>query len=161
MAKGKPAPVHRNDDLQKLNHFISRKEAKTLLDNFKKYKTKMLQPDLLPADKELGVLPYSEAFNEKTILAILSQPGCVGIRIHYGVKLKQFRRKEVPLLVAVLVGVNQKGANMWSASRHKMAIPEGEAKIMLLSAKDEETADGCIAEDAQRCPPYPSSEVVA
>jgi hypothetical protein len=139
-------------ELADINHFIDRAEARKLVDTFEAMKYELINPSLIAAEKAFGVLPESEAFNEKSILAILAQKGCTGIRIHYGIKNEQRDGKEVPLMVAVLVGVDEKGENMWGSTvaNHKtfMATTDREAGVQ---------QDGVIVEDSQRCPPFVKS----
>ena len=156
-----PSKKSKKDDLQKINHFISRSEAKEIIGRYRENRKKVLHPDLLSADKTYGVIPHSEAFNEKSILAILSQPGCVGIRIHYGMKSQKDRQyKEVPLIVAVIVGVDSQGRNMWGGSPSKSKSKKAAAGGAMLMAAPPPGGDGFafINEDSQRCPPYQLSE---
>jgi hypothetical protein len=159
MASSKSRP-NGKDDLQNINHFISRAEARELITRYRRGKTKLIHPELLEVDKMYGVIPESEAFNEKSILAILAQPGCVGIRIHYGMKTTWDKKtkREVPLIVAVIVGVDKEGKNIWSLPKPKAAgkAKSGASSMMLASSKGPE--DARIDEDSQRCPPFPSSQ---
>lgn len=150
----------KNDDLQKLNHFITRTEAKELIGRYRENRQRLLHPELLSADKTYGVIPHSEAFNEKSILAILSQPGCVGIRIHYGMKFQKDRKykTEVPLIVAVLVGVDSQGRNMWGGTPAKPKSKKAAAGLMIMAVGPAGDGFGVIDEDSQRCPPYQLSE---
>ena len=110
----------------------------------------LLNPRFESLQKEYGVLPTSEAFNEKSILAVLAQDGCVGIRIHYGLKYQETSSGTVPLIVAVLVGVASDGSNMWSRSAVTQAV---QAALTTRSGEEE----GVILEDSQRCPPFGDS----
>ena len=150
----------KDDDLQKLNHFISRSEAKELIGRYRENRKRVLHPELLSADKTYGVIPHSEAFNEKSILAILSQPGCVGIRIHYGMKFQKDRKykDEIPLIVAVIVGVDSKGKNMWGGSPAKSKSKNAAGGAMIMAAPPASDGFAFINEDSQRCPPYQLSE---
>lgn len=153
-SKSRPNP---KDDLQNKDHFISRSEAKELIGNFRRLKSKLVHPELQDADKSYGVIPESEAFNEKSILAILSQPGCVGIRIHYGIKFKKDRKREIPLIHAVICGVDKDGKNIWSRSKPRnvpKSAQSGAVAMVLAKGFD----DAFINEDSQRVPPYPNSQ---
>ena len=154
--KSRPNP---KDDLQDRDHFISRSEAKDLIETYRKYKPKLLHPELAEADKTYGVVPHSEAFNEKSILAILSQPGCVGIRIHYGMKIKKDKKREIPMIHAVICGVDKDGKNIWSKSKPRNLPKAAQSGAAVLAmAKGPGFDDAFIDEDSQRVPPYPNSQ---
>ncbi|HTE26249.1 hypothetical protein [Flavitalea sp.] len=143
-----------NPSLERINHFIDREEARKLITAYREMQPKLLNPQFERLQKEFGVLPTSEAFNEKSILAILAQDGCVGIRIHYGLKQQDVKGETIPLIVAVLVGVASDGSNMWARS----AVTEASRvalKMAVTSRGSEE--DGVIVEDSQRCPPFGDS----
>jgi hypothetical protein len=153
------------EDLEKINHFISRAEARKLIGNYNKLKNDIINPKYAGLQEKYGILPESEAFNDKAILSILAQPGCVGVRIHYGIKLteeKDKTRENVPLLVAVLVGVDKEGKNMWAKPHtHQPSGDREEGRVAMASmsaTSDEGFEDGVIDEDSQRCPPYGKSE---
>ncbi|RZK47213.1 MAG: hypothetical protein EOO94_01150, partial [Pedobacter sp.] len=105
-----------NPSLERINHFIDRDEARKLITAYREMQPELLNSKFERLQKEFGVLPTSEAFNEKSILSILAQDGCVGIRIHYGLKQQDIGGETVPLIVAVLVGVASDGSNMWGRS---------------------------------------------
>lgn len=132
-----------------LDHYIDRSEAKRLIDSYQAMKNELINPKFAADQEEYGVLPNSEAFNEKSILAILAQPGCVGVRIHYGLKNDVKKGENVPLVVAVLVGVNADGYNMWGSSAVAGAVQAKSASALT------DGGDGVILEDSQRCPPWP------
>lgn len=161
MASPSKKSSNKKDDLQRINHFISRSEARELIGRYRENRKKILHPDLLSADKQYGLIPHSEAFNEKSVLAILSQPGCVGIRIHYGMKTQKDKKykDEIPLIVAVIVGVDSQGRNMWGGSPAKSKSKKAAGASMIMAAAPP-AADGFafINEDSQRCPPYQLSQ---
>jgi len=139
-----------NPRLESTNHFIDREEARKLITAYREMQYELLNPRFESLQKEYGVLPTSEAFNEKSILAVLAQDGCVGIRIHYGLKYQETSAGTVPLIVAVLVGVASDGSNMWSRSAVTQAV-----QTALTTRSGEE--EGEILEDSQRCPPFGDS----
>ncbi|MBL0883467.1 MAG: hypothetical protein IBJ16_09025 [Chitinophagaceae bacterium] len=51
----------------------------------------------------------SERFNKESVLALLSQPGCVSMRIYYG-------KQKNDTIHAILVGVDESGADMVQTS---------------------------------------------
>jgi hypothetical protein len=139
--------------LVEINHFIDRAEAKRLITNYQEMQYELVNPNLVKAQKEYGVLPTWEAFNEKSILAILAQPGCEGIRIHYGLKKEDKSGEIVPMVVAVLVGVDKEGNSMWGAA----AVTKPTAKMQMKATERGAEDEGVILEDSQRCPPYGDS----
>jgi hypothetical protein len=142
--------MEQNPSLESINHFIDRAEAGKLIGNYNRMKDELINPSFQRLQKEFGILPVSEAFNEKSILAILAQEGCVGIRIHYGIKMTMEREIEVPLVVAVLVGVAKDGSNMWG----KAAVNESTQVGLKMAVTSRGEDEGVILEDSQRCPPF-------
>jgi hypothetical protein len=140
-----------NPSLESINHFIDREEARKLIGTYREMQYELLNPKFDRVQKEFGVLPTSEAFNEKSILAILAQDGCVGIRIHYGVKQTDEQGEIVPLIVAVLVGVAADGSDMWG----KSAVTQtSKTALKMAETSRGVEEDGIILEDSQRCPPF-------
>jgi hypothetical protein len=85
---------------------------------------------LAPNYKKTDVLAFSETFNADDVRLLLSQPGCVGFRIRYGMDDKLW-------LHAILVGVDANGNDI---------IIQNPG----FGLKDDE---GYVVEDATRCPP--------
>lgn len=85
---------------------------------------------LAPNYKKTDVLAFSETFNADDVRLLLSQPGCVGFRIRYGMDDKLW-------LHAILVGVDANGNDI---------IIQNPG----FGLKDDE---GYVLEDAFRCPP--------
>ena len=142
--------MDQNPSLESINHFIDRAEAARLIGTYNKMKHELISPTFAREQAEYGILPVSEAFNEKSIQAILQQDGCVGIRIHYGIKMTMEKDVEVPLMVAVLVGVAKDGSNMWA----KAATNETSGGTQKMSVVTRGEEEGVILEDSQRCPPF-------
>ncbi len=140
--------------LEEINHFINKEEARKLISNFQEMKYELVNPKYDALQKEYGVLPTSEAFNNSSILAVLAQPGCVGLRIHYGIKKELLEGTEVPLMVAVIVGVRKDGTNMWDA------IAATETSAQPITTRSTE-GEGVILEDSQRCPPFGDSDPIS
>lgn len=85
---------------------------------------------LAPNYKKTDVLAFSETFNADDVRLLLSQPGCVGFRVRYGMDDKLW-------LHAILVGVD--------ANDNDIIIQNPGFGL-----KDDE---GYVVEDATRCPP--------
>ncbi len=141
-------------NLTDLNHFIDLDEARKLIGTFQEMKGELLNARYSHLEKEYGILPTSEAFNQKSILSILAQDDCVGIRIHYGVKLKEEKGEQIPLMVAVLVGVRSDGSNIWT---NRVPVQEQTQRSLISNAPGR---DAVILEDSQRCPPYGDSDPI-
>ncbi|RYY31668.1 MAG: hypothetical protein EOO04_00165 [Chitinophagaceae bacterium] len=142
------------NSLAELNHFIDLDEARKLIGTFQEMKYQLVNTRYDRMQKEYGVLPTSEAFNQKSILSLLAQDDCVGIRIHYGVKLTEESGEQVPLLVAVLVGVRSDGSNIWT---NNLVAPEQTERTLMMHSPGR---DAVILEDSQRCPPYGDSDPI-
>jgi hypothetical protein len=59
----------------------------------------------------------SETFSKDSVSALLSQPGCVSLRIYYG-------KQKDDTIHAILVGVDEKGADMIQTS--DLILEEGD-----------------------------------
>lgn len=87
---------------------------------------------LAPAHREKEILPFSEKFNRQAMDALLAKPGCVAIRIYYGMD-------EALKVHAILVGVDAGNKDILPVFTH----PE--------RSGDDATDD--IAQRGMRCPP--------
>ncbi len=90
---------------------------------------------LLPAHQGKNLLPLSETFDRAAIDSVLVQPGCVALRIYYGMD-------EELKLHAIVVAADKDNAD-----------------ILPVAKTDDDDDDEGIAENANRCPPLcpPSS----
>ena len=102
-------------------HFITRAKAKEMIAEYKELKEKIISPIYLGRD----ILANCETFERSAIDRLLAQPGCVKLRIHYGMD-------ENMQVHSILVGVDQNDNDI---------IPES------LDA-----ADDLIVENSLRCP---------
>lgn len=100
--------------------------ANDMIALYRENKETILAPDY----KKTDVLAFSETFNADDVRLLLSQPGCVGFRIRYGMDDKLW-------LHAILVGVDANGNDI---------IIQNPG----FGLKDDE---GYVVEDATRCPP--------
>lgn len=108
------------------NNFIPLSKAKQLTAFFKGQKGQLINPHLHAKD----VIPYSETFDRVAIDELLGLPGCVGIRIYFGLD-EEFKIR------LILVGVNDKGED-----------------LIIPSSTEDETSDGKVVEEGIRCPPH-------
>ena len=72
--------------------------AEEMISLYRENKETILSPDYKKSD----VLAYSETFNADDVKLMLSQPGCVGFRVRYGMDEKLW-------IHAILVGVDASG----------------------------------------------------
>jgi hypothetical protein len=86
-----------------MQHLISLQEA---IDMTSRYQ----------ADMPAGMV-NSETFSKESVSALLSQPGCLSLRIYYG-------KQKDDTIHAILVGVDEKGADMIQTS--DLILEEGE-----------------------------------
>lgn len=105
-----------------MNHFIPLDTAKkmTLLYRIEK------ENILIPEQRGKDILPICETFEVAPFLSVLSQPGCVRIRIYYSMDPDK-------KIHAIVVGVNDKDEDM-------------------LPVSVIETIDSNIIEEGIRCP---------
>ncbi|GAO42658.1 hypothetical protein [Flavihumibacter petaseus] len=109
--------------LSEFNRDITLKTAIEMTERYRKHMPEVLTRDF--AEKK--VLPIRETFRKEVVMAILDQPGCIGLRTYYGMD-------ENMLVHQILVGVNEKEEDM---------LPTGDQA---------ELSTAGIAEDAKRCP---------
>ena len=100
--------------------------ANEMIALYRENKETILAPDY----KKTDVLAFSETFNADDVRLLLSQPGCVGFRVRYGMDDKLW-------LHAILVGVDANGNDIFIQNPG-------------FGLKDDE---GYVVEDATRCPP--------
>jgi len=100
--------------------------ANEMIALYRENKETILAPDY----KKTDVLAFSETFNADDVRLLLSQAGCVGFRIRYGMDDKLW-------LHAILVGVDANGNDIVIQNPG-------------FGLKDD---GGYVVEDASRCPP--------
>jgi len=100
--------------------------ANEMIALYRENKETILAPDY----KKTDVLAFSETFNADDVRLLLSQPGCVGFRIRYGMDDKLW-------LHAILVGVDANGNDIVIQNPG-------------FGFKDD---GGYVLEDSFRCPP--------
>jgi hypothetical protein len=113
------------------SHNITLEQAVDMTTLYRENRISILKPEYQSDD----ILALNETFNGADVAALLSQSGCVGFRIYYGMSpdLK---------VHAILVGVDDQGSDM---------LPLSESNPTNL--KEEVGGfEGIILEDSQRCP---------
>lgn len=105
-----------------MNHAISLERASQMITRYREQKEKMMSPEY----SEKNLLPIAESFDRAAFDKVLSQPGCTGLRIYYGMN-------EDLQLRAIIVGLNEKNEDLLPA--------------------DPSVTDGTIIEDGMMCPP--------
>jgi hypothetical protein len=108
------------------SNLIPVKKASEMIARYRENKETILASDY----KNTDVLAFSETFNADDVKLLLSQPGCVGFRIRYGMDDKLW-------IHAILVGVDSKGNDIVIQNPGFGLKDEGEY----------------VVEDALRCPP--------
>ena len=103
-----------------MKNTISYETAKSYIERFRNNRNNIEVPEFK------GSLSLSETFEVEAFRALVAQPGCVGVRIYYGMK-------EDLNICAVIVGVNAENQDMVGVFRG------GENEI--------------IVEDSALCPP--------
>jgi len=110
-----------------MNHFISLAAAIEMTSLYRLQKDKVLQQQFVGKN----ILPLSETFDRAAFDAVLSQPGCVGLRIYYGMQ-------QDLTIHALIVGVNDKNEDLIPARTN--------------NATTTAETDDQIIELGQRCP---------
>ena len=116
-----------------LKHSVSQDKVKQLTSHYEKNKDSILKKRF----HGKTILPTCETFDRSAFDQLLSQDGCVGIRIYYGMD----KESNVKLVV---VGVDEKDQDM-VGSNSKME------KIKSVEITDEPVL---ALSDGLRCPPY-------
>src|SRR6187551_3716740 len=115
-----------------LNHSVSQDKVKKLTSHYEKKKDSILKKKF----HGKAILPTSETFDRAALDQLLSQDGCVGIRIYFGMD-------EESNVKLVVVGVDEKNHDM-VGSNSKMKTIKGieiiDEPVLALS-------------DGLRCPP--------
>ena len=106
-----------------MSHAISLNTAKEMTSLFRDQKEMILHSTQQGQD----ILPLCESFDVEIFKTLIELPGCVGVRIYYGMS-------EDLKLHAIIVGVNDKNEDI---------LPEDEDSVV----------DEPIIEEGQRCPP--------
>ena len=88
-----------------MNHFISLNEAVDLTYRYRENREEILDSNY----KNQNILPLQETFDRSPFDTVLSQPGCTGLRIYYGMN-------ENYQVHAVIVGINENNEDLVSES---------------------------------------------
>jgi len=116
-----------------LKHSVSQDQVKKLTSHYEKKKDSILKKKF----HGKAILPTCETFDRRAFDQLLSQDGCVGIRIYFGMD----EESNVKLIV---VGVNEKDHDMVGSNSKMKAIKS-----------DDKTEESVFAfSNALRCPPY-------
>lgn len=112
-----------------MNNTITLAQAKKMTTLFRAQRDSILSPVF----QGKNLLPLSEAFERAAFDKVLARPGCVGLRIYYGMN-------EDLQLRAIIVGINEKGEDM---------LPSDDPTGTNEATTEEET----IIEESIVCPP--------
>lgn len=134
-------------DLRARQHVITQDRSQFLIDNFKKNRSRIINPELKKKDDEVGILPFSECFNAKAVRKLLDMPNCEGLRIYSGLN-------EDYQMVFVLRAVDENGKDICFDTQKPVQKPNA----MMAMAFMAPPMDACNLDDAQRVPPWPENE---
>lgn len=140
-------------DFTQLSHRITIEKARHMIGRFKDQKEKILKNE--HAGK--NILPVCETFNRQAIDKLLTQPGCIGVRIYYSMD-------EALRVHAILVGVNSNNEDILPKTA---SATTSEARVTFSldntttpgtdndqgEDDDEEDNEVLIVEDGVGCPP--------
>ena len=122
--------------LEKINHRISQEQATALTNRY----------DQTRGSWSKKTMPASEAFNKRQVDSLLNQPGCVGIRIRYGIDDKGNVR-------LVLYGINERGKDI--SEVYENGLKSDVAGGAKQKGSGPQFFDApIILENGQRCPQY-------
>ena len=107
-----------------MSSFISIADAKKMIEKYREEKENLLQPEFQGQD----IIVYSETFDRAQFDTILAKPGCVQLRIYYGMG-------EDMKVHAIVVGADENGQDV----------------LMGETPAEEENDD--VIENSLRCPP--------
>jgi hypothetical protein len=127
-------------ELTQTKHGISREVANAMLKRYNSFRKKMHTAKRsgagIPA--EVPSLPICLTYNKSAIYQLMKLPGCIGIRIYFGINQKQ-------QLSLVIVGVDEAGDNIVTGSA------SGASRVEI-ALTDENVG---ILDEGQASPPYP------
>lgn len=136
--------------LAKIDHYIPQGTIKNYQDAFNR------ERDTLLKLRSGLAIPLSEAFNKKAVIRLLQIPGCVGIKVLYGIK-QGANSNGVRL---ILVGVDSQGNNLFlkgdegiSTAVDEPAAKKDSAAPRVMSRSSGDTSGG--VEQGQCDPPCP------
>lgn len=118
-------------------HFISLEKAKAMTAKYRSKQNHFVKEGL----RSKTILPISETFSRDAFDKVLSQPGCTGLRIYYGMD-------DNDGIHAIIVGINEKNEDMLPASS-----PAAEVSADNNTASITSNDGGNIIEESKSCPP--------
>lgn len=124
------------------SHKITLGKAKQMTRLYREQKDQILKPEFTGRD----ILAISDTISREAIDRLLAQPGCVAMRIYYGMD-EQLRIKPI------LVGVNGNNEDML---RVQSATAIGSVGAMSMTSTETNTlenTEGEILDETHRCPP--------
>jgi len=126
---------------QRTSHKITLGRAKKLIRQYREQKDQILKPEFTGRD----ILATSDTFSREAIERLLSQPGCVAMRIYYGMD-DQLRIKPV------LVGVNEQNEDMLRV-QSTSSLSIGDISASSADPGTSVTTEAEILDESGRCPP--------
>jgi hypothetical protein len=114
------------------DHMISLEKARKMIAHFHEKKEQLLHEKF----KEVHVLNHCETFDRAAFDRLLAVPGCVGVRIHYGLD-------EDHKMHAIIVAVDEKDNDMLPNLSEDGVMEAGTGNT-----------GPVIVEDGKTCPPF-------
>ena len=123
-------------------HKITLGKAKQMTRLFQENREKILQPEYKGRD----ILPISDTIGREAIDRLLAQPGCVAMRIYYGMD-DQMQVKPI------LVGVNDRNEDMLKVQSGSTASVATMSTASVTEGDTSGEKEGEILDETHRCPP--------
>ena len=127
---------------QLLSHKITLGRAKQMTRRYREYKDEILKPEFSGRD----ILANSDTISREALERLLAQPGCVAMRIYYGMNDQMH-------IKPILVGVNENNEDML---RVQAAPTIGSISTLSTASIEPITpteTEGEILDEMTRCPP--------
>jgi hypothetical protein len=123
-------------------HKITLGRAKQMTRTYREQKDQILKPEFTGRD----ILAISDTISRDAIDRLLAQPGCVAMRIYYGMD-EQLRIKPI------LVGVNEKNEDMLRIQSTTVTASVSTMTTTSIEGSTSGEKEGEILDEMGRCPP--------
>jgi hypothetical protein len=136
------SPLKHQSMPEQLSHKITLGRAKQMTRLYREQKDQILKPEFLRRD----ILAISDTISRDAIDRLLAQPGCVAMRIYYGMD-DQLRIKPI------LVGVNEQNEDMLRVQSTTVTASFSAMSTTSTETDTAEETEGEILDESTRCPP--------
>lgn len=127
---------------QLTSHKITLGKAKQMTRRYREHKDQILKPEFAGRD----ILAISDTISRDAIERLLAQPGCVAMRIYYGMDEEQ-------RIKPILVGVNENNEDMLRVQSTAASGSTSSMSISGIGPSPSIETEGEILDEAGRCPP--------